>query len=95
MSRLMKTYIKRGRKYCCSYKGRIDYRYARYIVEQALGHDIPSDYHVHHIDGNRLNDNINNLRLMASEEHIRLHNWDSNHEYIPSYKYKRFVWKDR
>lgn len=35
--------------------------------------EIPKGYHVHHIDGNRTNNNIDNLSIITQEEHIKHH----------------------
>jgi hypothetical protein len=35
---------------------------------------IDKDYIVHHIDGNKRNNNINNLTVLSRSDHIRLHN---------------------
>ena len=35
---------------------------------------IPKGHIIHHIDGNTLNDDINNLKLMKQSEHKRFHN---------------------
>lgn len=35
---------------------------------------IPEKYIVHHIDGNRLNNDIENLKCMTKNEHTKLHN---------------------
>lgn len=35
--------------------------------------DIPKGYHVHHINGDRVDNRIQNLQLMSSEDHIALH----------------------
>lgn len=47
-------------------------KYHRYIWEQIYG-KIPEGYIVHHIDGDKLNNNIQNLRIMTSSEHSKLH----------------------
>ena len=36
--------------------------------------EIPKGFVVHHIDGDSLNDNIKNLKLMKDSEHKSLHN---------------------
>jgi len=34
---------------------------------------IPKGYHIHHVDGNGLNNDITNLRLMKASEHLKMH----------------------
>jgi hypothetical protein len=43
-----------------------------YIWKQKNG-DIPRGYHIHHIDNNRANNDLNNLMLLTAEDHQRLH----------------------
>lgn len=43
------------------------------IIEQEIGRKLFTNECVHHIDGNRSNNNIDNLRLMTRSEHARLH----------------------
>lgn len=45
----------------------------RYIMEQHIGRKLKHDEQVHHIDGNRLNNTIENLQIMTRAEHARLH----------------------
>lgn len=45
----------------------------RYIVEQYLGRKLEKDEIVHHIDGNKSNNNIENLQIMTKSEHSKLH----------------------
>ena len=52
--------------------GRHQYKH-RYVMEQYLGRRLRSDEHVHHIDHNRLNNDISNLEILSPEEHGRLH----------------------
>lgn len=52
--------------------------YHRVIYEKFVG-SIPEDCVVHHIDGNKLNNDILNLEVMSFEEHSRMHKnefWD-------------------
>lgn len=39
--------------------------------------EIPKGYHIHHIDGNRSNNSIENLTLMKSTEHMSQHMQDA------------------
>jgi len=43
------------------------------VVERIIGRQINKREHVHHIDGNRSNNDPKNLALMSNREHIRLH----------------------
>jgi hypothetical protein len=45
----------------------------RYIVENNLGLRLPTDIHVHHIDGDKKNNDLSNLSPMTSSEHAALH----------------------
>lgn len=45
----------------------------RYIIEQKLGRTLDSQEIVHHKDGNKLNNNINNLELMTHKIHNNIH----------------------
>lgn len=45
----------------------------RFIVEQKIGRKLTRDEVVHHIDGNRANNDISNLMVMSRGEHSKLH----------------------
>lgn len=45
----------------------------RYLVEQKIGRFLSSDEIVHHIDGNRNNNDINNLEITTLSEHTKRH----------------------
>ena len=45
----------------------------RYIMENLLGRKLTTNEVVHHIDGNRANNDIKNLQLMTRGEHSKLH----------------------
>lgn len=85
--------------YCNGYKFRKDrktgywlcstlgVRLHRYIWEEENG-EIPKGYHVHHIDGNKDNNTLNNLGLISASEHETYHiqrRWDEEREkYLPA-----------
>lgn len=43
------------------------------LVESVIGRKIHTYECVHHIDEDKLNNNLNNLRLMTKSEHMKLH----------------------
>ena len=43
-----------------------------WLWEYAYG-PVPHGYHVHHIDGRRTNNSLNNLQLLSAVDHVRLH----------------------
>ena len=45
----------------------------RYVIECFLGRALKDDEHVHHKDGNKLNNSLYNLEVLSREEHARLH----------------------
>jgi HNH endonuclease len=45
----------------------------RLIMENKIGRYLLPGEEVHHIDGNTLNNDINNLQLLSKSEHARLH----------------------
>jgi len=52
-------------------------RNARYVMRQHLGlKELPKNLHVHHIDGNTLNDDIENLELLSASDHV----WETEHQ---------------
>ena len=51
----------------------IKYDYHRWLMEQTIGRKLNSDEFVHHIDGNKLNNDINNLEIISRSDHGRLH----------------------
>ena len=49
-------------------------KYHRYLMEKLLGRKLRKEEVVHHIDGNKLNNDIDNLELFESKsEHLRFH----------------------
>lgn len=47
--------------------------YPRIIMENYLGRNLLSEEEVHHIDGNPLNNNIDNLEVLTKSEHLKIH----------------------
>lgn len=47
----------------------------RWVAEKFIG-PIPHGYVVHHIDRNKLNNDVNNLEIMSQEEHEKEHEWE-------------------
>jgi hypothetical protein len=45
----------------------------RKIYERFHGIKIPKGMHIHHIDGNKNNNDISNLQMVTPEEHCRIH----------------------
>lgn len=66
-------------------KVRVDGKYKyehRYLVEQTLDRKLRPTEDVHHINGDKLDNRIENLKVLTKSEHTRLHgNWigDKNH----------------
>jgi hypothetical protein len=53
----------------------------RWVWENHNG-DIPSDMDIHHIDGNKDNNEIENLKMLSRSDHRKEHWVDSNLRYI-------------
>lgn len=45
----------------------------RLVMERQLGRPLQRDEHVHHIDGNRSNNDVSNLVVLSASEHMKLH----------------------
>ena len=56
----------------------------RHVMQEHLGRELETDEHVHHINGDRLDNRTENLELMSSSEHTRLHGgWQVRDERRP------------
>lgn len=65
--KLVKNVANSSKGYCdVRLKGRVE-RYHR-IVWELLNGDIPGGMQIDHIDGDRINNNVNNLRLVTNRE---------------------------
>lgn len=64
-----------------SVEGR-DIKYHRYVMQKHLGRKLLSSELVHHKDHNKLNNNLENLEIMSSSEHMK-HHWQERkqHQY--------------
>jgi hypothetical protein len=58
----------------------------RYVMEQHLGRKLRHGEEVHHIDGNKLNNCIDNLRVLTTEEHKKYHTDPSTGRYVSKVK---------
>lgn len=53
----------------------INQREHRHIAEQQMGRNLTPDEHVHHINGNKTDNEIENLCVMDHEKHELFHAW--------------------
>lgn len=52
--------------------GKLVYQH-RFLMEQFLKRKLNHNEHVHHIDGNKLNNNLKNLELISAVDHAHEH----------------------
>jgi hypothetical protein len=50
----------------------------RKLYEQYHGIKIPKGFHIHHIDGNHDNNNIENLKMLSADDHAKKHGFLNN-----------------
>jgi hypothetical protein len=57
----------------------------RYIIEKEFKIKLNKSVHIHHIDGDSLNNNISNLKVITAAEHNKIHHsitqWSKKHNY--------------
>jgi len=80
-------------------------RYFHREIWKSFHGEIPKGYHIHHKDGNKLNNSIENLECLSHADHLRLHmreNAEKLHEWHKSAEGRAFLgekakqlWKDR
>jgi len=58
------------------------HREHRKIIEEALGRPLERWEHVHHIDGSKTNNNIDNLMIVTNEQHRKIHRPKTDHKII-------------
>ncbi len=70
-----KIYYENGYKvkYINGYNKKGNVKEHRYIMEQYIGRKLKPEEIVHHIDGDKTNNEISNLKIMTRGEHSRLH----------------------
>ena len=61
----------------------------RWVVKNS-GQPLNFYHHVHHIDGNKLNNDISNLQVVTPEEHERIHEREFNFSNTSDNKYVQF-----
>jgi len=61
----------------------------RWVVRQS-GQHLRFYHQVHHIDRNKLNNDISNLQVVTPEEHERIHGREFNNSYSTNYKSRHF-----
>lgn len=78
-------YIKDGYRYVYT-----SYRHYepehRVVMERFLGRKLTPDEHVHHIDGDTLNNSPSNLQIVSASEHLKIHIQDRPRGYRGRFK---------
>lgn len=68
-------YTKQGRPFVCLWKNGNRRAFSKYMCIYSHAHqvEIPLGFDVHHIDGNKDNNEIENMQLLTEKEHIKIH----------------------
>ena len=77
---LIKRKPQRHNGYMRFTKDRKHFKRSRVLIQLHLNKKLNIFEHVHHKDGNKLNDNINNLKVVESREHISKHHAGQKHK---------------
>lgn len=75
-------FIDYGHPLACGNSGKVYLH--RHIASITLGRWLVTEEQVHHIDTNKLNNNPDNLKILSSSEHSRLHKPDTKSKLICS-----------
>ena len=65
-----RRYTRQTNGYYREYSG----KYLHRAVWERFNGEIPEGYVIHHIDGDKSNNDLTNLQLMTKSEHVKLHN---------------------
>lgn len=86
--------IKNGRK--CIGSG-VHGTYIYQLVDRLFRGPLPKGYDVHHIDGNKLNDRLDNLKRVTNSWHAAHHieeYWNDEENHIKRMEQTKQMWKD-
>ena len=63
-------------------------RQHRLVLERHLGYYLDKDLVVHHIDGDKLNNNLSNLVALTKSEHMKQHREEKCRKHFPEITYE-------
>lgn len=71
------------------YYAKTQVRLHRHLMERHIGRKLHSDEVVHHKDGNKFNNAIENLEVVSKAEHMKIHAVGMKTRFKKKYKIKR------